>query len=174
MIVLDDFLQTDLLRALRQGLLADDFPWERSAILSPQLAAGLEAVHNRQLVHGFWFDKPGLRHRSPQWPLVLPLVERLRPLELVKVKANLTPRQDRHIAYGLHVDTRRPGATTAVFYLNTNNGYTLFEDGTRVESVENRLVLFDAALRHTGVSCTDEYRLVLNVNLLRCPDTPLG
>ena len=75
--------------------------------------------------------------------------------------------QDRHLAYGLHVDTRWPGATTAILYLNTNDGYTLFEDGRQVARVANRLVLFDASLRHTGVSCTDApERLVLNLNLL--------
>ena len=66
------------------------------------------------------------------------------------------------------MDTTRPGATTAIFYLNTNNGYTLFEDGQRVASVANRIVIFDAALRHTGASCTDaDHRLVLNLNFVR-------
>jgi hypothetical protein len=39
-----------------------------------------------------------------------------------------------------------------------------------VVSVANRLVIFNAALRHTGASCTDcSARLVLNLNLI--PDT---
>ena len=54
---------------------------------------------------------------------------------------------------------------TAIFYLNTNNGYTLFEDGTKIESVANRLLTFDANLPHTGTSCTDkQFRCVLNIN----------
>ena len=89
------------------------------------------------------------------------------------MKVNLTPRSDRHVEYGLHVDTRRPGATTAIFYLNSNNGYTVFADGLRVSSVANRLVLFDAARAHTGASCTDaEYRLVLNLNMVMAPAAP--
>ena len=54
--------------------------------------------------------------------------------------------------------------TSAIFYLNTNNGYTKFEDGTIISSIENRLVTFPSTMLHTGTSCTDtKYRLVLNL-----------
>lgn len=165
--VLDDFLDRETFLAMRGALLAPSFPWEDSLVLSPSESAHLAPAENRQRVHGFFLDKQGVRIRSPHLGIVQPLLERLQPARLLKVKLNLTARRDRPIAWGLHVDTRHPGATTAVFYLNTNNGGTLFEDGTRVDSVGNRLVLFEASRRHTGVSCTDAaFRLVLNVNLL--------
>ncbi len=54
---------------------------------------------------------------------------------------------------------------TSILYINTNNGYTRFETGEVVESVENRLVTFPANLKHTGTSCTDEkVRVVVNFN----------
>ena len=54
---------------------------------------------------------------------------------------------------------------TSILYLNTNNGYTRFEDGTKVESVANRMVTFPNQMMHTGTTTTDsEYRLVLNLN----------
>ena len=47
--------------------------------------------------------------------------------------------------------------------MNTNNGYTIFEDGTKVESVANRMITFPANLKHTGTSCTDQQvRIVIN------------
>ena len=36
--------------------------------------------------------------------------------------------------------------TTSIFYVNTNNGYTKFEDGSIVESVANRMLIFDSNL----------------------------
>lgn len=57
-----------------------------------------------------------MRYRSPQLAIVQPLLERLPAARLLKVRLNATTRKDRHIAYGLHVDTRLPGATTGVFY----------------------------------------------------------
>ena len=41
---------------------------------------------------------------------------------------------------------------TGIFYVNTCNGYTLFSDGTKVESIENRFVEFDSSIEHTGVT----------------------
>jgi hypothetical protein len=63
----------------------------------------------------------------------------------------------------------RPGksAHAVDLDLNSNNGYTLFDDGVKVLSVENRLVLFDCTRLHTGASCTDaDDRLVLNINMM--------
>ena len=55
--------------------------------------------------------------------------------------------------------------TTSIYYVNTNNGYTKFETGEIVESVENRMVTFPSNIRHTGSSCSDEkIRVVINFN----------
>ena len=55
--------------------------------------------------------------------------------------------------------------TTAIFYMNTNNGYTLLETEEKIESVENRLVVFPCDMLHTGVSQTDtKIRVTLNLN----------
>ena len=49
--------------------------------------------------------------------------------------------------------------------MNTNNGGTKFEDGTFVNSVANRMITFDASLKHAPVSCTDSSRrIVVNIN----------
>ena len=54
---------------------------------------------------------------------------------------------------------------TGIFYLNSNNGSTVFKSGEEVQSQANRLVLFDSQLEHSGTSCTDERRrVVLNIN----------
>ena len=40
-----------------------------------------------------------------------------------------------------------------------------FEDGTKVESVGNRLLTFPANMKHMGTSCTDQqFRIVINFN----------
>ena len=53
----------------------------------------------------------------------------------------------------------------AIIYLNSNDGYTFFEDGAKIESVENRCIIFPGNLKHAGTSCTDSnLRVVLNIN----------
>jgi hypothetical protein len=167
MLVLDDYLDRHLFLSMRAALEEATFPWEKSQILSEKAATHLPPGDNLQQVHGFYLKKPGIFFRSDQLWIIAPILEKLNPISLIKAKVNRSPRKERHIEYGLHVDTRRRGATTAIFYLNSNNGYTLFDDGAKVLSVENRIVLFDCTRLHTGASCTDaDDRLVLNINMM--------
>lgn len=166
MVVLDDYLDQDLFQRILASIRAESFPWERSRVLRPA-PVQLSPEDNMQYVHGFFLNSPRHQYQSKQFDIIRPIIERLNPTELIKAKLNLTPRRDRHIEYGLHLDTRRAGATTAVFYLNSNNGYTYFDPGEKIRSVANRMVLFDSARQHTGASCTDEgFRLVLNINMI--------
>jgi hypothetical protein len=71
------------------------------------------------------------------------------------------------IETGMHVDCPHAPdvAVTSILYLNTNNGYTKFEDGTKVDSIKNRLLTFPTHMRHTSSTCTDEnYRINININ----------
>ena len=65
----------------------------------------------------------------------------------------------------IHTDFTPPlTCTTGIYYINSNNGYSKI-GGKKVESVENRLVLFDGRMPHRGTTCTDQMRrLVLNLN----------
>ena len=54
---------------------------------------------------------------------------------------------------------------TAILYINTNNGITIFETGEEIKSEENKIVMFPSNLKHTGTTHTDEkVRVVLNIN----------
>ena len=58
--------------------------------------------------------------------------------------------------------------TSSILYMNTNNGYTEFETGKKVESVANRLVTFPSRIEHRGVSQTDEQtRILINFGYLK-------
>ena len=64
----------------------------------------------------------------------------------------------------MHVDYPFPHRN-AVFSINTCDGYTKLEDGTKVESVANRMVTFPGNIEHRGTSCTDKkIRVVINFN----------
>ena len=84
---------------------------------------------------------------------------------LIRAKAVLTPKTENPQNSGFHIDY--PNMTTATYYINDNNGYTEFRDGSRVESISNRMLIFDSNLEHAGVTCTDEKRRVLiNFNVV--------
>ena len=55
----------------------------------------------------------------------------------------------------------------AVFSLNTCDGYTKFSDGTKVESVANRIVFFDASKYHQSTTTSNaKLRYNMNFNFL--------
>ena len=58
--------------------------------------------------------------------------------------------------------------TTGIYYVNTNDGYTVFEDGTKIDSVANRICIFPYYLKHSGTTCTNaNRRIALNINYVR-------
>jgi hypothetical protein len=95
-----------------------------------------------------------------------PLIQILDPLALIRIKANLLIKTNEIIQHGMHTDQLFK-CSTAIFYVNTNNGYTKFEDGKIISSEENKLVVFDNFMKHSGSTCTDSNeRIVINFNYI--------
>jgi len=89
---------------------------------------------------------------------------RLNISALCRIKANLSSVTDNHNKGGFHVDLPFK-CTTGIFYVNSNNGWTEFEDGTKVNCVANRMVKFPSYMRHAGVTTTDTHcKIVINFN----------
>ena len=66
-----------------------------------------------------------------------------------------------HQDYKITLDNQKTG----IFYVNTNNGKTVFEDGEQITSIANRLIVFPACKIHAGTTHTDvNYRCVINLN----------
>ena len=88
------------------------------------------------------------------------------------LRVNCTVGQDKnyvgrfHCDFDLDIPYIHENATTAILYLNTNNGGTQFydEDGPIVKSEANTLIKFPTSTRHAGVWATDaKLRYVLNM-----------
>ena len=102
-----------------------------------------------------------------------PIMEQIDPFALVRIKLNLFLNRGIPVSSGWHVDMGEdrkggPSYKTGIFHLNTNNGFTLLEDGTTVGSVANRLVVFNGGYTvHTGITQTDaDVRAFLNLNYI--------
>ena len=120
-----------------------------------------------QFIHIFYRNEP----QSPFMDILIPILEKIDPVSIFRIKANLRTKTSKIEESSFHTDMRGMSEeklkqwTTSIFYVNTNNGYTKFEDGTKVESVANRMVTFPCNMKHTGTSCTNEQtRVVINFN----------
>jgi len=161
--VIDDFLPKEYFDKIQSVIMGTDFPW----FYNNNIIVGSSANE----MGGFQFVHPVYRSnqfvQSQAAELFLPVLKQLDPNLLIRMKLNLGPKTAEPEQGGWHIDQDIPGSKTAVLYFNTNNGYTLFEDGYKSESVDNRLVSFDHSLKHTGVSQTDtQVRCVLNINYI--------
>ena len=135
--------------------------------------------YDYQFTHTFhtFHSLDSARHEvSPQIDYIKPLVEKIRFIALHRIKANLEPIKPERTHSDFHYDVHKDGKpcsymTTAIYYVNTNDGYTEFETGDKVNSVANRLVKFPSDIKHRGVSQLDtKVRCVLNLNYFEFPE----
>lgn len=163
--VIDNFLSENDFRAIQTVLLGSNFPWYLNSIKVNRDKTSVDERFNYQFVHGFYTD---YAPKSQYAELLNPIISQLNPSALLRIKGNLTPNTDKIVEFDYHRDFDSPyrfDGMSAVFYVNTNNGYTMFETGEKVSSVQNRIVIFDSSVLHTGTTCTDEkVRCVLNFN----------
>ena len=162
----DNFLPIREFEQMHSELMAWNFPWYTSKVVNDNEQ---NDMFNMQFIHFFYERYSPL---GDQISMLQPIFQKLQPIAIFKIKANIMPNQGKIIEHGLHIDVTdtethkiKDHMKTSILYLNTNNGYTKFEDGTKVESVANRMVTFPNQMMHTGTTTTDsEYRLVLNLN----------
>ena len=167
----DDFLTQAEYKTLFDTLFFKKFPWQYSEY---KVNGDFESIENFQFVHSFFRSENhygGLIHdKSDHFNLLLPILSRLEYIGLHRIKANLQPlfkepyKSDFHTDYGDKNGTCEY-MTTGIYYVNTCNGYTEFEDGSKVQSRANRWIQFPSNLAHRGVSQTDmRVKSVINFN----------
>lgn len=119
--------------------------------------------NNYQLAHVFYNNN---QINSTFFEILInPIIKILNPISIIKIKANLLPKNKKIIEHGMHVDFINKNSKTAIYYVNTNNGYTKFENDKKIISEENKLIIFNSNVKHTGTTCTDsDYRIVINFN----------
>ena len=166
--VYDNVLSKKDLNTMQEVMLGPDFPWYfNNHKVSKNIVFPEDVeIHDYQFTHTFYKN---FAPYSQYIELINPLLEYINPSAILRIKANLTTPTKTRIDYGFHTDydvnKQTFSGKTAVFYLNTNDGLTIFKDGPEINSIENRLLVFDSKLLHTGTSATNiKNRSVINLN----------
>ena len=152
--IIDNFLHSYHFKQLQSIMMGYDFNW----FWNDQICYEGDPFY--QFYHSFYQED----RLSKFYENVLDsFVARIKHKKMHRIKANLNTRTLFHRKAGYHIDFE--DMMTAVYYVNTNNGWTKFKKGGRVKSVANRVLIFDSNLEHAGVTCTDEKRrVVMNFN----------
>tara|TARA_A100000164_G_scaffold267529_1_gene239379 strand:+ start:50 stop:571 length:522 start_codon:yes stop_codon:yes gene_type:complete len=164
--VIDNFLPDYCFKHFQSILLGEEFPWYYSDHINhPQKGKNkfyqfYHRFYDKKLnCQSSYMDERGIRD-------ILNLCgEKLNSNNLHRIKANLRPRSFFNRSGGeYHIDGY-DCSHTSIYYINTNNGYTKFKNGTKIKSVENRMVVFPSHLEHQGYTCSDKLkRVVVNFN----------
>jgi len=155
--IIDNFLPQDYFVHLQRIMTDHNFPW----LYNAEVANSGEIQDHFYFTHNLFQD---FQPTSSIFEEFVPFFKQLEMNAMVRARALLYVNQGRQIVHEKHIDFKFPHKT-AVFYMNTNNGYTEFEDGTKVESVENRIVFFDGSIPHNSSTCTDQkIRVVVSLN----------
>ena len=163
--VIDNFLEDGPFEQLQMLMMGKNFTWFYSPhkVYSKHKKDSIEQnqLYNFQFFHPFYNR---LNIRSNYYDQLKPLMSKIDPIFIHRIKANCTPYTEKIRDFDMHTDVGIK-CKTAVYYINTNNGYTKFKDGSKVDSVANRIVIFPSHMKHSGSTCSDEkVRVVINLN----------
>ena len=154
--IIDNFLPEEEFKSIQSLMMGVEFAWfYTDGTVNP----GDGQFH---MVHMFY--QPEVGSNSKHLDIWNRFMNKIEAKECTRIKANLTFRTSKPISTLYHNDY--DDMKTAIFYINTNNGYTEFESGVKVKSVANRVCIFDSNLKHRGTTHTqgDQHRIVVNFN----------
>ena len=162
--VIDNFLPLQEFKQLSNIVLSDYFPWYFNDDKTYKGDGYYQFTHT--LFGGY---EEGIN--SNFYSNFNSILHRLNVHNLGRLKLNLNHKTLFHRKFGWHTDGmvnknfELSFHKTAIFYFNTNNGFTKIKGCGKIKSIANRMVIFDTNLLHTGFSCTDKKRrIIMNCN----------
>ncbi|NBW58518.1 hypothetical protein EBR43_12250 [bacterium] len=178
--IIDNALSPRDASIIRDTLLSNEFSWHYADVLSYDKECDAEHFKKEfsalvkdgrkapekplgYFTHMFFKD---YMITSNLFQIIVPIINMLQVNALMRVKANFYTNQvkDQVMSHPSHRD-HEVTHKAAIYYVNTNNGYTILEDGTKIESIANRILLFDGSTLHSSTDCSDQpYRVNINFN----------
>ena len=154
--IIDNFLPEEEFKSIQSLMMGGEFRW----FYSDGRTYDDDGLY--QMIHMFF--QPQVGSNSEHINMWNTFMQQVGAKKCTRIKANLTFKTSTIESGPFHYDFE--DMKTAVFYINTNNGYTEFESGVKVSSVANRVCIFDSNLQHRGTTHTEggNQRIVVNFN----------
>ena len=173
--IIDNILTDEELKNIQNVMFRNAFPWY---FVSDAVPCNEDRFVKQYYIFCHYFLKAGCPFDDGEFgfpgtshyiKILQPLIRKLGARALIRIQANYYPKADQVIEHGMHADFpfEENNATTAIFYLNTCNGYTKLDGDIKIASNANRLIVFPSDMLHTSSTCTDRpFRAVINFNYL--------
>ena len=163
--IIDNFLNNQFYEKLSYDIKGEHMPWYYTKI-DVDLK---KSMNNGLFTYSYYGNHKPLSDKFDEH--IRPITESLDVEALILVRANLVLRDVDTIETPYHIDNNCNYATTAILFLTTCNAKTVLKVKGKdipVDSVENRLLLFDSKIQHKVLYHTDVWkRHVINFNFVR-------
>ena len=152
--VINNFLNNNEFHSIRQIITSSHFPWYFPESGEKKFIHNLVKKNEEDIKTSFWIT-----------PILSPLLRKLEVYgkdipdkNVISANIVLTHKtketvESKPIEDVFKIDLNEP-SETAKLYLNNNNGYTKIVGGDKVESVQNRLLIFPTNTSHFEATST--------------------
>ena len=156
--VIDNFLSYEDFKNLQDVSIGEGIDWKRFDYVTHEDISEYNYTYMVHWIYDHWEIK------TPIFHLVVPILNLLKADALIRAKINFYPWQgEKHFKHARHQDFKYKHKT-AILGLNTCNGVTIIEN-EKINSVENRIIIFDGSRYHQSTTCTDQkYRMNLGIH----------
>ena len=118
--VIENFLPDEIFDKIHNLMMSNKFDWHFSDGVATH-----DDNEDFYFTHNFYGDE---KQQSSYFELIIhPIIGRVNFNFMIRARANCYTRKTEHYQNDFHVDQPWPH-TVGLFSVNTNNGYTLFED----------------------------------------------
>ena len=161
--VIENFLPEREFKPLQEWFMSPLCPW----FYTTDVSGRGDHPDDYLFFHMFWY--PTLGVVSSHMDKISPILDKIRPEALIRIKANMTMKTDKVRVGTFHTDEGSYDHTTSIYYINSNDGCTAFENGEKFQSIENTFITFPSRLMHAGSTpSSTKARCVLNLNYHPC------
>lgn len=156
--VIDNFLDESDFIAIQELMMGKDFEWHfHKAVTYMDEESDNKAFYFTHL----FYSNPKIT--SDHIKVLNPLFEKMDVKAFIRIKGNMYPNLNGYSPVEPHIDYPY-SHKGAIFYINTNDGCTILEDGTKIESIANRILFFDPSNMHDSTYPSDQ-KVRVNINM---------
>jgi hypothetical protein len=159
--VIDNFLDNKDFRFVYDQITGNEFPWffQKESVISNND----NDITDSFFTHVFFKNNEVNSNYYEHFKFI---IDAIGARALIRFKANCYPPTEEIKIHMPHTDHEFEH-NGFLLYVNDNDGYTILEDGTKIESVANRALFFDASRPHQSTTATNvKARFNININYL--------
>jgi hypothetical protein len=155
--IIDNFLNKEDFEKIKNIVINFNFPWFYQELINPGHSLEDKTCYFTHLAFDQYSSSFFFNHCSV-------FTKKLKVKSYLRIKLNCFPNTDKIKINKKHQDFDFKHKA-ALYYINTNDGFTLLPNNVKIESIENRMLLFEGHKLHSSTTCTNQKaRFNININ----------